>query len=189
MGCSHPGSSVHEESPGKNTGVGCHALLQGIFPTQGSNQRLQSWSFPFSLGEGLIFVTWFSVLLRSQKNSRVEYLRQTSWSCWFPNPYSPVIFEITFEQYWLEMMIFRICIAIFLIRARSRFIPPAWLWGRKWRVTMSVLQTKNWNKKELISFPKSWLSLPGPFLGTLQDRPQSFPALCLAKGTLGDVWH
>ena len=26
--------------PGKNTGVGCHALLQGIFPTQGSNLRL-----------------------------------------------------------------------------------------------------------------------------------------------------
>ena len=24
-------------SPGKNTGVGCHSLLQGIFPTQGSN--------------------------------------------------------------------------------------------------------------------------------------------------------
>ena len=23
--------------PGKNTGVGCHVLLQGIFPTQGSN--------------------------------------------------------------------------------------------------------------------------------------------------------
>ena len=22
-------------SPGKNTGVGCHALFQGIFPTQG----------------------------------------------------------------------------------------------------------------------------------------------------------
>ena len=22
-------------SPGKNTGVGCHSLLQGIFPTQG----------------------------------------------------------------------------------------------------------------------------------------------------------
>ena len=25
------------DSPGKNTGVGCHSLLQGIFPTQGSN--------------------------------------------------------------------------------------------------------------------------------------------------------
>ena len=39
MDCS-PGSSVHEDSPGKNTGVGCHALLQGIFPTQGSNPGL-----------------------------------------------------------------------------------------------------------------------------------------------------
>ena len=25
---------------GKNTGVGCHSLLQGIFPTQGSNMGL-----------------------------------------------------------------------------------------------------------------------------------------------------
>ena len=30
-----------EDSPGKNTGVGCHALLQRIFPTQGSNPGLQ----------------------------------------------------------------------------------------------------------------------------------------------------
>ena len=30
------------DSPGKNTEVGCHALLQGIFPTQGSNLRLMS---------------------------------------------------------------------------------------------------------------------------------------------------
>ena len=28
------------DSPGKNTGAGCHAHLQGIFPTQGSNQHL-----------------------------------------------------------------------------------------------------------------------------------------------------
>ena len=26
--CSPPGSSVHGDSPGKNTGVGCHFLLQ-----------------------------------------------------------------------------------------------------------------------------------------------------------------
>ena len=37
MDCSPPGCSVHGDSPGKNTGVGCHALLQGIFPTQGLN--------------------------------------------------------------------------------------------------------------------------------------------------------
>ena len=37
---SPPGSSVYEDSPGKNTGVGYHALLQGIFPIQGSNPGL-----------------------------------------------------------------------------------------------------------------------------------------------------
>ena len=41
MDCSPPGSSFHEDSPGKNTTVGCHALLQGIFPTQGWNPGLQ----------------------------------------------------------------------------------------------------------------------------------------------------
>ena len=40
MDCSPPGSSVHGESPGKNTGVGCHAFLQGIFSTQGFNPGL-----------------------------------------------------------------------------------------------------------------------------------------------------
>ena len=40
MDCSPPGSSVHGDSPGKNTGEGCHVLLQGIFPTQGSNPGL-----------------------------------------------------------------------------------------------------------------------------------------------------
>ena len=28
------------DSPGKNTGVGCHACLQGIFPTQRSNPHV-----------------------------------------------------------------------------------------------------------------------------------------------------
>ena len=69
MDCSPPGSSVHGDSPGKNTGVGCHALLQGIIPTQGSNPglwhcrqifyhlshqgspRILEWvAYPFSLG-------------------------------------------------------------------------------------------------------------------------------------------
>ena len=37
MDRSLPGSSVHGISPGKDTGAGCHFLLQGIFPTQESN--------------------------------------------------------------------------------------------------------------------------------------------------------
>ena len=32
-----PGSSVHGDSPGKNTGMGCHVFLQEVFPTQRSN--------------------------------------------------------------------------------------------------------------------------------------------------------
>ena len=38
--CSPQDSSVLGDSPGKNTGLGCHALLHGIFPTQGSNPAL-----------------------------------------------------------------------------------------------------------------------------------------------------
>ena len=33
-------TSWTEDSPGRNTGVGCHALLWGIFPTQGSKPGL-----------------------------------------------------------------------------------------------------------------------------------------------------
>ena len=66
MDCSLPGSSVHGDSPGKNNGVGCHALLHGIFPTQGLNPsfphcrpilyyhgspRILEWvAYPFSRG-------------------------------------------------------------------------------------------------------------------------------------------
>ena len=69
MDCSLPGSSVHGDSPGKNIGVGFHALLQGIFPTrelnpslphcrqilyclrhQGSSRTLEWIAYPFSRG-------------------------------------------------------------------------------------------------------------------------------------------
>ena len=40
MDCSPLGCSVHGDSPGKNTGMGSHALLQGIFPIQGLSPGL-----------------------------------------------------------------------------------------------------------------------------------------------------
>ena len=40
MDCSPPRLLCPWDSPGKNTGVGCHALLQGIFSAQGSNLGL-----------------------------------------------------------------------------------------------------------------------------------------------------
>ena len=38
--CSPPGLFCPWNSPGKNTGVGCRSLLQGVFPMQGSNPGL-----------------------------------------------------------------------------------------------------------------------------------------------------
>ena len=66
MDCSPPGSSLHGDSPGKNTGVGCHVLLQGIFPTQGSNPDLPHWG-------------WILYHLSHQGNPRVlEWVAKSS---------------------------------------------------------------------------------------------------------------
>ena len=68
------------DSPGKNTGVGCHTHLQGLFPTQGSNWcllRLLHWTqilYCWANGEaslmdlevpqkGDIFFSFFSLVL------------------------------------------------------------------------------------------------------------------------------
>ena len=53
VACQDP---VSMDFPGKNTGIGCHFLLQGIFLTQGSNPRLLRWqahSLPLSHRESL----------------------------------------------------------------------------------------------------------------------------------------
>ena len=65
MECTLTGSSVHGDSPGKSTGVGCHALLQWIFPTQGSNLDLwHCWQILYCLShqgnpEVIIVLTLF----------------------------------------------------------------------------------------------------------------------------------
>ena len=51
MDSSPPGSSVHGDSPGKDTGVGSHALLEGIIPTKGSNLRL----YVFCIGRRVLY--------------------------------------------------------------------------------------------------------------------------------------
>ena len=53
MDYSLPGSSVHGVLQGKNTGVGCHDFLQGIFLTQGSN----SWRLLCLLHCSQVFFT------------------------------------------------------------------------------------------------------------------------------------
>ena len=66
------------DSPGKNTGVGCHFLLQGIFLTQGWNQCLLHWqadSLPLSHQGSLSqSLKWsFSVVSDSLRPPRTDY--------------------------------------------------------------------------------------------------------------------
>ena len=58
------------DSPGKNTGLDCHALLQGIFPTQETNPGLlhllhwQAGSLPLApLGNPLLEETNLLILI------------------------------------------------------------------------------------------------------------------------------
>ena len=68
-----PGSSVHGNSPGKNIGVGCHALFLGIFPTQRLNPSflhcrriLYQLSYQGSPGQWLTLINFQSSLALSQ---------------------------------------------------------------------------------------------------------------------------
>ena len=63
-----PGSSVHGHSPGRNTGVGWHVLLQGIFATQWLNPSLPHWQqilYQLSLGCSfdVFLASWVRLLL------------------------------------------------------------------------------------------------------------------------------
>ena len=69
-------------SPGKNTGVGCHDLLQGIFPTQSSNPLL--FSSVQSLNHVRLFVTpWLAAYQASLSiiYSRISNLHPSTWWC------------------------------------------------------------------------------------------------------------
>ena len=64
--CSLPGSSVHGISQAKNTGVGCHFLLQGIFPTQGIKSTSSALASRFCNTEPLRKPIFFIVLVLSE---------------------------------------------------------------------------------------------------------------------------
>ena len=89
MDCILPGSSIHEDFSGKNTGVGWHFLLQGNFPTQVSCIA-DRFFIPEPLGKPHIYLKvlifgrrrecpvtkspWFSFVLLSIKINWVWYI-------------------------------------------------------------------------------------------------------------------
>ena len=126
MDCSTPGSSVLGDSPGKNTGVGCHALLQGIFPTQGSNPgllhcrqilyhrshqgspRILEWvAYPFSRGS-----SW------PRNWTRVSYIANGFFTSWATREALYCIYFISknlFIKWKHSLKYIEICDFIFLI--------------------------------------------------------------------------
>ena len=66
------GSSVYGDSPSKNTAVGCHALLQGMFPNQGLNP-------------GLLHCRQILYQLSYHGNPPITLIRVNISKVWFPN--------------------------------------------------------------------------------------------------------
>ena len=94
-----PGSSLHRASPGKNTGVGCHALLQGIFLTQDCTGFSCVWGWISA--EHFSFEGWHlfrfcheGALAGSRKAGGGEKGLSVCWWFWSlssqPQPFAPV---------------------------------------------------------------------------------------------------
>ena len=86
--------------PGKSTGVGCHSLLQGIFPTLGIEPRspaLQADTLPSE---------------SSGKSSKLVWQPQVAWGCpvsslsftFIPIPHFPTFLAFFFFLLWLNML-------------------------------------------------------------------------------------
>ena len=88
--CSPPGSSVHGDSLGKNTGMGCQALLQGIFPTQGSNPGLPHCRrilYHLSHQESPRILEWVTILFtrgssRPRNQTRISFIADGFFTHW-----------------------------------------------------------------------------------------------------------
>ena len=83
MDYSLPDFSVHGDSPGKNTGVGCHALLQGIFPTQ-------------VLNPGLLYCRWFFTIWAIRETLYESKAQEFT----FFNKYSWQFFQLRLNNHW-----------------------------------------------------------------------------------------
>ena len=85
--------------PGKNTGVGCHFLLQGIFLTQGLN-------WVSYIGKQILYhcAIWeahiqaylgdTAGLVPDHCNKAIISVKQVTWIFWFPSTYESYIYTV-----------------------------------------------------------------------------------------------
>ena len=163
--CSPPCSSVHWDSPGKNPGVGCHALLQGIFPAQGSNP-------------GLLHCKWILYHLRNQRSPFIHISSVQSFSrvwpfviAWTAAHQAPL--SITNFQSSLKLMsIVSVMPSNHLILCRPLLLMPSIFpsirvfsnesvlhirWPKHWSFSFSISPSNEYSG--LISFRMDWLDL------------------------------
>ena len=90
MDCSPAGSSVRGDSPAKNTGVGCHALLQEIFPTHGLNPVLPHcrWILYHLSHQENLSGEW-SIWIEFSEWCLLYFLSQMSFLNWISYPFLP----------------------------------------------------------------------------------------------------
>ena len=89
MDCSLLGSCVHGDSAGKNTGVGSHALLQGIFPTQGLNSGLPNFRqiiYHLSHQGRPWILEWIAYPFSKGSSLPRNWIRVCSWILYQLNP-------------------------------------------------------------------------------------------------------
>ena len=92
-------------SPGKNTGVGCHFLLQRIFPTPGMNPGFQHFrQIPYHLSHLAIMGC-----LENYRNARRKNLTSISPSWDF-------ITLLTFGEYPYDFFSLCLCVCLHTIR-------------------------------------------------------------------------
>ena len=130
MDCSPPGSSIHGDSPPKSTGVGCHAFLQGIFPTQGSKP-------------GLPHGRWILYCLSHQGSPRIlkwvayPFSSGSSWprNCIRVSCIAKILYQLSYQgstlnelpdRYFVGCPSVGVCLMFCLMVTRG-----LWIWGRK----------------------------------------------------------
>ena len=164
MVCSPPRLLCPWSSPGKNTGVGCHFFLQGIFPTQGSN------SLFVHIGRKSLYcwATWEAPNNPSsvQSLSRVQ-LFATPWIAAHQASLS-----VTNPQSSLRLTsIESVMPSSHLILCRPLLLPPIppsitvfsnestllMRWPKYWSFSFRIIPSKE--IPGLISFRKDWLDL------------------------------
>ena len=155
MYCSPPVSSVHEDSPGKNTLVGCHALFQGIFLTQGSNTHLlcllhwQVGSLPLvpleSPMHNALLQNWYWV---SQSRYEVLY-EKTTIKYWMLTNTTFLFWQQNekFQSTLVFQIIVSFCFMVLFSDWSLDTCQQSWGWGwvRRWNHKLKTVAPNAWN--------------------------------------------